>query len=85
MNEAIFTHASLGTTVTVYQNRVEVHYPGCLFGKRETIFLKNIASIEQPPLLNAIDIKTTDGKLHRVSLMPPAKTKELKDTLTGLL
>lgn len=62
-----------------------MHYPGCFFGKRETIFFKNITSLESPPVLNAVNIKTNDEKVHRVALMPPAKTKELKDVLKGLL
>ena len=78
-------YKSIGTQVTVYANRLEYKLPGGFFGKKEMIPFRNIASIEKPPIANAIDIKTNDGKKHRISLMPPSKTDELKAQIESLL
>ena len=76
---------SLGTVVTLYQNRLVHKLPGCLFSKTETILYKNITSIESPPLLAAVDIHTADGKVHRIALNPISKAAELKAMLESLL
>lgn len=83
--EPIAKYSSGGTTVTLYANRMEVQLPGGLFGKKEMILYRNIASIEKPPLLNCIDIKTNDGKKHRIALLNPAETKKLKEHIETLL
>lgn len=84
-SETRAVYESLGTQVILYANRLEHKLPGCLFRRTETIFYRNIASIERPPLLAALDIHTSDGKVHRIALNPPAKAEELKNTLEALL
>lgn len=83
--EPVATYSSLGTKVTLYNNRMEVQLPGGLFGKKEMILYRNISSIEKPPLLNCIDIKTNDGKKHRISIMPPSQMAKLKEHIESLL
>ena len=83
--DPIAEYKSMGTVVTLYANRLEYKMPGGMFGKKGMIPYRNIASIEKPPLLNAIDIKTNDGKKTRFSLMPPSKTNELKAQIESLL
>ena len=82
--EPISNYSYLGTHVTVYSNRLELKLPGGIFGKKEMIIFRNIASIEKPPLLNCIDIKTNDGKKHRISLSP-TETNLLKSQIESLL
>ena len=82
--EPISQYKYLGTHVIVYNNRLELKLPGGIFGKKELIIFRNIASIEKPPLLNCIDIKTNDGKKHRISLKP-TDTKLLKEQIESLL
>jgi hypothetical protein len=76
-------YKSLGTVVTLYANRMEIKLPGGLFGKKEMIPYRNITSIEKPPLLNCIDITTSDGKKHRISLL--TETNKLKEHIESLL
>lgn len=82
--EPISEYSYLGWAVTVYSNRLELKLPGGLFGKKETIIFRNIASIEKPPLLNCIDVKTNDGKRHRITLKP-SETIALKEQIESLL
>lgn len=84
-SEPIATYSSLGTTVILYANRLDLQLPGGIFAKKETILYRNITSIERPPLLNGIHIKTSDGKTHRISLLNPADTMKLKEHLESLL
>jgi len=84
-NEPLAEYKSLGTVVTLYANRLEHKLPGCLVSKKETIFYKNITSIEKPPLLAAVDIRTSDGKVHRIALNPPSQSTQLKEHLETLL
>jgi len=81
---AIANYSYLGTKVTVYNNRMEVQLPGGIFGKKEMIIFRNITSIEKPPLLSCIDIKTSDGKKHRITLSP-SDNKKLKEQIESLL
>jgi hypothetical protein len=74
----------LGTKVTVYSNRMEVQLPGGFFGKKEMIPFRNITSIEKPPLLACIDITTSDGKKHRITLSP-SDNKKIKEQIESLL
>lgn len=83
--DPIAEYSSLGTKVILYKNRLELQLPGGLFGKKEMIIYRNITSIEKPALLNCIDIKTSDGKKHRIALMPPSETEKLKKQLESLL
>jgi hypothetical protein len=84
-NEPLATYRLAGITITAYANRLEIQNPGPkLIAKSETILYRNIASIEKPPMLNALDIKTNDGKKHRISL-PPAKLAELKSIIESHL
>lgn len=83
--EPVAKYSSMGTTVTLYNNRMEIQLPGGVFGKKEMIIYRNITSIERPPLLNCFDIKTSDGKKHRVSLLNPAETMKLKEHIESLL
>lgn len=83
--EEIAKYSSMGTTVILYANRMEIQLPGGFFGKKETIIYRNIASVEKPPLLNCIDIKTNDGKKHRVALLPPSQTEKLKQHIESML
>ncbi|MGA9396838.1 MAG: hypothetical protein WBV22_01150 [Anaerolineaceae bacterium] len=82
--EPITEYNYLGTHVTVYENRLELKLPGGLFGKKEMIVFRNIASIEKPPLLNCIEIKTNDRKKHKISLKP-TDTIKLKEQIESLL
>lgn len=68
------TYQSPGTTVTLHENRLEIK----IGAKTEIIPYRNIASVSKPPLLNACDITTNDGKRHRIALLPPAKTDEVR-------
>ena len=52
--------------------------------KEEMITFRNIASIEKPALLNCLDIKTTDGKKHRITVSP-FDTPKLKALIESLL
>lgn len=58
MSDIIIEHKRLGFHLVLYTNRLEINAAG----KKETIPLRNIASIEKAPLTNAITIKTNDGK-----------------------
>jgi hypothetical protein len=82
--EPISKYDYVGFHVSVFSNRLELQLPGGLFGKKEMIPFRNIASIEKPPLLNCIDIKTNDGKKHRISLKP-TETNLLKEQIESLL
>ena len=82
--EPISQYDYLGWHISVYSNRLEIKLPGGPFGKKEMIAFRNIASIEKPPLLNCIDIKTNDGKKHRISLKP-TDTNLLKEQIESLL
>jgi|CXWL01.1.fsa_nt_gi hypothetical protein len=84
-SDSVAKYSSMGTTVILYANRMEIQLPGGFFGKKEMIIYRNITSIEKPPLLNCIDINTSDGKKHRVSLMPPSQTDKLKQHIESLL
>lgn len=83
--EPIAEYSSMGTKITLYNNRLELKLPGGFFGKKETIPYRNIATIEKPTLLNCIDIKTNDGKKRRIALMPPSETIKLKEHIESLL
>lgn len=75
------TYSSPGTTVTLHENRLEIK----IGAKTEIIPYRNIASVEKPPILNAIDIRTNDGKKRRVALLPPSKTEQLRQRILELL
>jgi hypothetical protein len=83
--DPIAEYKSMGTVITLYANRLEYKLPGGLFGKKGMIPYRNIASIEKPAMLNAIDIKTNDGQKTRFTLLPPSKTEELKAQIESLL
>lgn len=74
----------MGIRVDVYNNRLEYIPPGGIFAKKEMIIFRNITSIEHPPLLSCIDIKTSDGKKHRISVAP-GDVNKLKEQIESLL
>ena len=76
--------SSLGTSYILYVNRLEIRSPG-LKPKREVISYRNITTLEKPAFLNRLDVKTNDGKTHKLSLMDPADTARLKERLESLL
>lgn len=83
--ESVAIYRSMGTIVTLYNNRLELKLPGGLFGKKEMIPYRSITTIEKPPLLNCIDIHTADGRKHRISLLKPSETIKLKEHIESLL
>lgn len=85
-NEPITTYSALGSSITLYQNRLEHKQSACtIVSKRETIFYKNITSIERPPMLACIDVHTSDGKVHRIPINPISKADEIKAQLDNIL
>jgi len=73
--------------VELYENRIEIVYRGgILFGRHETIPIRNISDVKKPPLLNCVDIITNDGKKHRVVVSAlPGPTEEFRQLLMSLL
>lgn len=84
MPDPIATYKSIGTTVTIYPNRLEIQRPG-IFAAKITIPFRNIASIQRPSLLNRIDIKTNDGKTQTITMLNPTETMKIKDQIESLL
>ncbi len=78
--EPISQYKYMGNFVNVYNNRLEYG----ILAKKEMIVLRNIASIEHPPLLACLDIKTNDGKKHRIPVAPGDLMK-LKEQIESLL
>jgi hypothetical protein len=82
--ELICEYNMLTTHVKVYGNRIEIQLGSGPFSKKEMIPFRNIASVEKPAILNCIDIKTNDGKNHRIALSP-SDNQKLKNQILGLL
>ena len=76
--EPLATYSIIGTKVTVYSNRIEIQTGGGLFGKKETIAFRHIASVTKPAMLNRLDITTNDKKTYKIALSSSdlAKLKE---------
>ena len=84
--EPIKEYKFLGNGCKVYQNRIEISFGKGLFGKTESILIKNISSVEKPRGLNRIDIKTNDGKKHSISVTPKTEdTEELRNIILNLI
>lgn len=82
--EPISQYKYMGSRVDVYNNRLEYVPPGGIFAKKELIIFRNVASIERPPLLACLDIKTNDGKKHRIPVAP-GEVAKLKEQIESLL
>lgn len=62
----LFEFKPPGTGVRVYRNRIESWKPGLLpwAPKRETVPLRNVASVDRGPLSGKVVVTTNDGRKH---------------------
>lgn len=64
--EALAAHRRYRFSLVVYPNRIEVEETNTIgLKKKETVLLRNVASVDVPNLKTHVIVKTTDGRTYK--------------------
>jgi hypothetical protein len=79
------TFKRFGLKLIIHENRIEVREGWLLFIKRQTIPLKNVASVEVSRFTKQLVVQTNDGKKHAWAIGGFGKAQRARDAIVAAM